>query len=127
MKTILQGSNVELTDDLRAFVDRKLQDAYRQFGDMNLEAVQMHVELEATSRRHPQERDTEQRYRAEANVSLPGRFLRVEGTASTLRQAIVRMKNKLSREIRTWRERMADQARSGARTFKTEIKAEVKP
>lgn len=118
MNLTFQGTNLELNEDIRTFVQRKLDDCFRAFGDMNLEPVQVDVLLERTTRRHPLERETDQLYRAEANVSVPGRLIRVEGTASELTQAVVKMKRKLFREIRTWRERRIDDTRSGARSAK---------
>ena len=119
MNTTFQGTNLELNDEIRSYVHRKLEDCFRSFGDMNLDAVQVDVELQRTTSRHPQERSTDQLYRAEANVSVPGRLIRAEGTGSDLTQAVVKMKRKLAREIRSWREKMIGNSRKGARTAKS--------
>lgn len=121
MNTTIQGTNVRLTNKLRDFVDEKLEDCFRAFGDMNLEAVHVAIELERTTRRHPNEREDEQLYRAEANVSLPGRLIRAEESASDIYQAIVKLKHTLTREIRKWRERVSDGTRDGARRVKEAV------
>lgn len=112
MNITLQGTNLAITDDLRAYVDEKMQDAFRSFGDMNLEPVEVAIELELTTQHH---RKSEQLFRAEANVTVPGRLIRAEASSHNLYQAIVQMKHTLTREIRTWRERLIDESREGAR------------
>ena len=121
MNIILQGTNFELSDWMRDLVDEKLHDCIRSLGDMNLEPVEIRIELELTTRRHPQEKGTEQLYRSEANVSVPGRLIRVEGTAPDLTQAVVQMKHKLTREIQRWRIRLIEEARKGGRMFKERV------
>lgn len=121
MNIQLQGTDVDLTDDLREFVERKLDDAIRAFGDMNLEPVTIDVELERTTRHHEA---SESLYRAEANVHLPQRFLRAEAEAGDIQNAVVDMKHKLTRKIRSWRERLIDERRSSAREAKEMIAQE---
>ena len=123
MNITLQATNLDLNDEIRSMVEKKLNTSFRAFGDMNLDPVQIDVQLERTTRRHPQERESEQLYRAEANVSVPGRLIRAEGTASALEQAIVSMKRKLTRENRVWRTKRIDGTRAGARSAKETIRA----
>ncbi|GIV62038.1 MAG: hypothetical protein KatS3mg044_0904 [Rhodothermaceae bacterium] len=115
MNITIQGTNLELTPELRAFVEEKLQDTLPAFGKMNLDPVRFAIELERTSNHH---RKDEMLYRAEANVSVPGRLIRVEETSPDLQQAIVKMKETLFREVRTWREKQIDRKRQGAREAK---------
>lgn len=115
MRMNVQGTNLELTDELRAFLDEKLQDCYRALGNVSPESVGVDVELERTTRRYTRDRPHEQRYRAEANVSVPGRLIRAEASAHDPYQAIVKLKKTLTRKLRTWRERIIDDARKGAR------------
>jgi ribosomal subunit interface protein len=125
MNITFQATNLELNDEIRSMVEKKLNNAFRAFGDMNLDPVQIDIQLERTTRRHPQERETEQLYRAEANVSVPGRLIRAEGTAGVLEQAVVSMKRKLTREIRVWRTKRIDGTRAGARTAKETIRSDT--
>ncbi|MEZ4701568.1 MAG: HPF/RaiA family ribosome-associated protein [Rhodothermales bacterium] len=118
MNVTLQGTHLELTEELRALVMEKVVDCFHVLGDMNLDAVFLDIELERTTRRHPLERDTEQQYRAEALVNLPGHTIRTEGSAPDVEQAIVQLKHSLSRELREWRERVIDRARKGGRDAK---------
>ena len=111
MNTTFQATNLELTDELRSFTEKKLEDCYRTLGSMDLDPVQIAVELERTAHRNE-----EQAYRAEANVSLPGRMIRVEETGPGIRRAVVRMKRTLMRDLRKWREKLIDDRRKGARS-----------
>lgn len=117
MNVTLQGTNVDLTDDIRAFVDRKLEESLKVLGKMNRDAVFVDIELEETTRKD-QERNNQQLFRAEANVKIPGRLVRVEESAADLEQAIVSMKHTLTRELRQWHDRMVDENRKGARKAK---------
>lgn len=125
MDVQMQGTNVELTDELRAFVEDKMDDAYRMLGAMNRDPVHVDLELEKTTRRHPHELEDQRRYRAEANLTVPGRLIRAEGSADDVRQAVVEMKHRLMREIREWREHLIDDRRKGARRAKREMGAEI--
>lgn len=118
MDVRLQGTNLELTNELRTFVEEKMDDAYRMLGAADRDPVHVDIELEKTMRRHPHELEDQRRYRAEANVTVPGRLIRAEGSADDLHQAIVEMKHRLMREIREWRERVIDERRKGARQAK---------
>jgi ribosomal subunit interface protein len=114
----VQGTNLELSDDRYAFVRQKLDDAFRALGRLDRDPVRVDVELEETTRRHPQERTDQRRYRAEVNLAVPGHLIRAEGSADTLQQSIVEMKHRLTRKIRDWREQRIDQRREGARRAK---------
>ncbi len=127
MNITLKGTQLVLTSKLRDLVNRKLDDSLRAFGDMNLDAVKIAVELENTSHRYLKENDNEQPFRAEANVSFPGHSLRVEETASSIEQAIIKLKHTLTRDIRKWRERTIDNRRKGARQFKVETTSPEPP
>jgi len=121
----VQGTNLELSDDLYAFVKTKLSDAFRALGQLDRDPVQVDVELEETTRRHPQEREDQRRYRAEVNLTVPGHLIRAEGSADTLKQSIVEMKHRLTREIRDWREQLIDERREGGRRAKHELGAQI--
>lgn len=121
----VQGTNLELNDARYALVKNKLDRALRALGALDLDSVQVDVELEETTRRHPKEREDERRYRAEANVTVPGHLIRAEGSGDTLKYAIVDMKNHLTRELREWREKLIDQRREGGRRVKLERGEEI--
>lgn len=114
----LQGTNLDLTPEIRTFLNEKLEDCFRMLGDTDRDPVTFAVELEETTRRHPHEQEDQRRYRAEATVSVPGRIIRAEGSQDDLYQSIVEMKHRLMRELRDWREKVTDERREGAREAK---------
>ncbi|NNF05027.1 MAG: hypothetical protein HKN17_11240 [Rhodothermales bacterium] len=87
---------------------------------MNREAVFVDLELEEMTGRD-QDRENQKKFRAEANVKVPGRLIRAEETAVDLEQAIVSMKHTLTRELRKWHDRMVDDSRRGARQAKEQF------
>jgi ribosomal subunit interface protein len=121
----VQGTNLDLNDDLYDFTKTKLNSVFRALGSLNWDSVHVDVELEETTRRHPKEREDQGRYRAEANVTVPGRLIRAEGSADTIRQSIVELKHRLTREIREWRETVTDERREGGRRAKREMGEEI--
>ena len=118
MNITLQGTNLDLNDELRDLVNDKLEDCFRPLKDVDQDPIQVDIELEKTTRRYHQEKEDEQLYRAEANVSIPGRLIRVEESAPEVERAIVEMKHTLTREIRQWREKLTDERRAGSRRAK---------
>jgi ribosomal subunit interface protein len=125
MNIQLQATNLDLTDTLRTTIHDKLDDALRALGSVPREVVHVQVEVEKTTRRHPQEREDERLYRAEANVTVPGRLIRAEGSGDDAERAVVEMKHHLSREIRSWREHLIDARRRGGREAKYTLGAEI--
>jgi ribosome-associated translation inhibitor RaiA len=119
MKTTIQAINFKLKKNAHIFIEEKIQDSVRVLGDMNLDAVRIEVVLEQSSARHLNERETEQRFQAEARVSLPGHPIHVQTSAPELEQAIVKLKHVLTRELRHHRERRIDGSRKGARLAKS--------
>ena len=127
MTVNIQATNFDLTPHWRSYVEGKLADSFRAFGDMNLEPVIVDIELELTTRRYRRSRDDRQLYRAEVNVQIPGRLIRAEESAPDLRKAIVKMKKTLTEEIRSWRERLIDARRAGERIAKDRLAGQDEP
>ena len=119
MNIILQGTNLDITDELRAYTIEKIGDSLLAVGNLNLDPVHIDIELEKTTRSRLQERKDEQLYRAEANVSLPGQMIRVESSAMEIEQAIIQLKHMLTRKFRKHRERKIGRVRKGARKAKS--------
>ncbi len=103
----IKGTHLELTDAMRSAVDRVLAnlDKYAEkFG----EAVAADVELEKTTRHH----NKGPIFRAEINVTIPGKLLRGEATDEDLYIAIDRMEEHISREIRKEKEKFTENQQS---------------
>lgn len=118
MSITLKGTRLTITDELRALVDEKVGDSLKALGNINNDTVRVNVELEVTSVRHPHEKESEQRCRAEANVTVAGRLIRAEASAMEMEKAVIKMKHTLTRELRKWREKLIESHRDGARNAK---------
>ncbi len=127
MKIKLQGTNLNLTSELRELVNEKINDSLRALGRVNQESVRGAVELEHTTRRHTQSRENKQLFKAEATVSLPGHTLRVEESAMDIEKAVVKLKHTLTRDLRKWREHLIENRRQGARKIKANLAEDLQP
>ncbi len=118
MNVTIKGTRISIDERLEGFVKTKLEEALLPISELRPDPVKVDVELERTTRRYTKGRRVEQAYRAEANLTLPGRFIRVEGAGSSLHNAIVQMKHRLFRETSAWRDRLIEGSREGARKAK---------
>ncbi len=114
----IQGTNIDLTTELRELVQQKIGDSLRVLGSLDLESISIAIELENTSRRYVHEKDNQQLYRAEATVGLPGHTLRVEESAMDIDQAVVKLKHTLTRDLKKWKNRLIERRRKSARKVK---------
>lgn len=115
MKIILQGTNIDITGSIREYVERKLGEMDKYIPEGTL--AEMRVEVERTTFHH-RKGDI---FRAEANVKLPGRLVRVEAKEEDLYQAIDILKNELPRELKRYKERQQDLHRRGRRSLKKRL------
>jgi len=112
MKITLQGTNIELNQPIREYVDKKMGEMEKYISEGTL--ADMRVEVERTTFHH-RKGDI---FRAEANVKLPGRLVRVEVQEDDLYKAIDRLKDELPRELKRYKERQQDLQRRGKRSIK---------
>ena len=102
MTATLQGTRLDLTDDVRRRVAATLAAALRPLGG-DTSAVHAAVEVERTSRGL---------HRAEVTLPLGRATLRAEATAATLREALGDVRQTLARQVREWRARRRDAQRA---------------
>lgn len=112
MKVTLKGSNLELTDDVREYVDQKIGELDRFVPEGTF--VEARVELARTTFHH-KKGDI---FRAEVNLHLPGRLLRAEAEREDIFQAIVEVKNELQRDMKKYKDRQKDLKIRGLRSLK---------
>ncbi|MGQ9692156.1 MAG: ribosome hibernation-promoting factor, HPF/YfiA family [Thermaceae bacterium] len=92
----LIGRNLEITEALRNYVEKKIARLSRYF-DGELEAK---VVLSLASSPH-----VEKKAKAEAQVNLPGGLVRVEEESKDLYEAVDRMVDRLETQIKRFKER----------------------
>ncbi|HLD81670.1 MAG TPA: ribosome-associated translation inhibitor RaiA [Patescibacteria group bacterium] len=93
----VKSTNLELTDAIRDYVDRKIKglDKYYQ----NIIAID--IEVGKTTNHHHKGK----LFRAEANVEIPNRILRAEHIDEDLYKAIDHIQYELKREIKSAKEK----------------------
>ena len=99
MKLLIHGRNLELTQALREYTQSKLQKAIQHFEDMVKEA-DVHLSV-ARNPRIPQQT-------AEVTVFANGTVIRAQERSENLYASIDLVANKLSRQLRRYKERHTD-------------------
>ena len=98
---MIQGTNLELTDQIRDLVDEKIGVLSHFLEDIDPETAEARVEVGVTQE-HVISRGI---HRAEVNLRLPGALLRAEAQDRTLGAALTEVKEELQRQIEKYREK----------------------
>lgn len=118
MKIIIKTTNLELTPAIEKYVEQKIGSVDKLLDDMDRSVIEARVEIGKTTKHH-QKGDI---FRAEVNLTLPGRLLRSMAEEWDLRVAIDQVKNELQREIKKYRGKKEAQYKRGARKAKRMIR-----
>jgi len=122
MQISLKGTNIQILESTREYVDRKLVRTAEKFfkparqlaGGGGNEPVALSIEIEKTTKHH-KKGDI---FRAEASLSMGKINLRAESTAETLNNAIDEVEYELMREIKKFKEKRRTTMLKGARRVK---------
>jgi len=126
MKINIKATNIELNDSLRFWVQEKLGELEKflgAFGPEDLvagekEKAEFWVEIGKTTKHHLKG-DV---FRAEVQLRLPKKSIRVEAIDTDLRTAINNAKDQLQREIKEYKEKRLGKARDWARIVKEKFR-----
>lgn len=113
MKYTIKATDIELSNDLRAYVEKKLASLdkfVKRYGDV----VEAHVEVGRTSRHHK----TGNVFRVEINMHIPGAKLYAESLGKTVQEAMDAVKDEMSRELERKKEKEVDSVRRGGQKVK---------
>lgn len=105
MEIRIKTSKIELTDDLKFYVEKKINMLKKYLG--NIQVTNCDVELEHALSKQNQGKT----YRAEVNLAVPGTILRVDKTEKTLNKAIDKVKDHLVLVIKKYKEKKIDKKR----------------
>lgn len=120
MKINLKTKNFSLTPSIKIYLEEKLN-SLDKFLPSD-ESISADVELSKTTKHH-QKGDV---FRAEINLSMPGRLIRAAVEQWDLRVAIDKMRDGLQREIKSGKEKNISLYKKGARLFKKILRGEYK-
>lgn len=110
--TKIQGTNMELTEAIRSYVEDKLGSLTKL--TQNFEPAKCDVELADESGRH----NKGPYFRCEFNLEIPGDMLRAEAKDEDLYAAIDAAKDDLRRQIFRKKEKLGAKQRKGEKMWK---------
>ncbi len=109
MKINIHASNIELTDQNKQYVQKKMDMLEKFLGKIAI--TNADVELEMTTKHH----NKGEIYRTEINLAVPGELLRVEKTEKELSKSIDKAKDHMALIIKKYKEKQIDRKRNKAR------------
>lgn len=113
MKIDIKATNIELTDEIRNYLDKKIGELDRFLPETNF-PIEARVELGRATFHH----QTGNIFRAEITMHLPGKVLRTEAEAENILAAIDELKDGIQREAKEYKEKNITKARRAGRLRK---------
>lgn len=116
MNIIIKGTNLELHEDLKAYVNEKIGGLKKFIENENVssESVTARIELAKTTHHH-QQGDI---YKAEVNLELPKKMIRNVVESDDIYKAIDEVKDGLKIMINEYKDERNSKIRKGARIIK---------
>ena len=116
MNIIIKGTNLELHNDLKEYVNEKIGGLKKFIENENMDSssVIARVELAKTTRHH-QHGDI---YKAEVNLQLPGKMIRGVEESDDIYKSIDSVKDELREMINSYKKEKITRTRRGARIIK---------
>ena len=103
MKYTIKATDIELSADLRAYVDKKLA-SLDKFVKRYGEAVEAHIEVARPSRHHK----TGPVFHVDMHVHVPGAALYAEAEGKTVLEAMDAVKDEIGHELERKKEKDVD-------------------
>ncbi len=114
MKIIIKATNTKLSPSITQYIEEKIGGLEKFLKQFNPELTEARVEVGKITR--GQRRG--EIFKAEVNLSVDGRLIRVEETGESLMAAIDLAKDELQREIRQYKDKRMTKFIRGARSWK---------
>jgi len=114
MKVKIRTREIDLTDAIRDYTEKKMLSLLKFYSDVTM----MDVEL-ARKTNHHRKGDV---YTVKVNVSVPGKVYRVEETESVLYKAIDKAKDDIQRVLKKYKGKKEDKKRKSRKTVLKELK-----
>ena len=113
MKIDIKATNLELTEEIKDYLNKKIGDIGRFVPNINF-PLEARVELARTTMHH----QTGDIFRAEITMQMPGKVLRSEAEAKNILMAIDQLKDNIQREIKEYKEKNVTKTRKAERLKK---------
>jgi len=116
MNIIIKGTNLELHNDLKEYVNEKIGGLKKFVENENTDpsSIIARVELAKTTQHH-QQGDI---YKAEVNLQLPGKMFRSVEESDDIYKSIDKVKDELREMINSYKDEKTARTRRGARMIK---------
>ena len=116
MNIIIKGTNLELHEDLKEYVNEKIGGLKKFIENENINpsSVVARVELAKTTRHH-QHGDI---YKAEVNLQFPGKMIRSVDESDDIYKSVDKVKDELREMINSYKDEKTAKIRRGARIIK---------
>jgi len=114
MKIIIKATNIELSPSIKEYVNEKIGGLDKFLKKFNPELTEARVEVGKITQGQRQG----DIFRAEVNLNINGRLIRVEETEESLHTAIDLVKDELQRKIRRHKDKQETKFIRGARSWK---------
>ncbi len=108
MTITIKGTNLELTEGLKAYATDKIQSLEKYFPGITVARIEM-----GRTSRHHQKGDV---WRAEVNLDSPKHVFRAEAVEEDIYAALDAVKNELKKELLRLKDKRATKIRSVRRT-----------
>jgi putative sigma-54 modulation protein len=107
MKLVVQGKNIEITDAIRSYVDQKISKAVSHFQHLTNE-VDVNLSVARNPRITPKQS-------AEVTLYINGAVVRAEESSENLYASIDMVANKITRQLRKYKEKRQDKSFSSVK------------
>ncbi|MBF2058605.1 MAG: ribosome-associated translation inhibitor RaiA [Cyanobacterium sp. T60_A2020_053] len=101
MKLLIQGNNIEVTESIHDYVEEKLEKAVKHYQNV-AGKVDVHLSVERNAR-------ISNKHKAEVTVYANGTIIRAQENSESLYASIDLVSDKISRQLRKYKERKLDQ------------------
>lgn len=115
MKLVIQGKNIEITDAIREYVNQKIEKAVSHFQHLTME-----VDVHLSVARNPR---IGSKQSAEVTIYANGTVIRAEESSENLYASIDLVADKISRQLRKYKEKRQDQ-KTTSQSIATAVEAE---
>lgn len=94
MQIQMTGQNLEITDAIRSYAEKKLKRAFSIVDKINHIHLTFHVE--------------KLNQIAEANISVPGSQIHAEASSENIYESIDKLIDKISRQLKKYKDKLSD-------------------
>ena len=107
MQINIKATKIELSDSIRDYIQEKMDMLEKYLGSVAVTNCDVEVAMDVNSQQKGEI------FRAEVNLNVPGKLIRVEKTEKDLYKAIDKVKDHLIRSIKRYKEKRVDKKRKG--------------